>query len=229
MIVVASRMSVLPWTKSTITSSSSVSLSRPWAIPIEASGTICCRRAATLWMSWIRLWTKNTCPSRASSRSIAARISDVSQRAGLVSTGIRFAGGRGQVRDVADPEHRHVERPRDRGGRHREHVDARPQGLEPLLHVHAEPLLLVDDHEAEVGEVDVGLGQAVGADHDVDLPCGPGPRACPAPRLVLVSRERARITKGNSANRSVKVRRCCSAEHGRGHEHGHLHAPPRPP
>ena len=36
------------------------------------------------------------------------------------------------------------------------------------LDVHAKPLLLIDDHQAEVGEVDVGPGQAMGADHDVD-------------------------------------------------------------
>ena len=93
MIVVARRMSVLPATKSSITSSSSLSDSRPWPTLIVASGTICASRWATRWMSWIRLWTKNTCPLRASSRSIAALISAVSQRATRVSTAIRLAGG----------------------------------------------------------------------------------------------------------------------------------------
>jgi len=39
-----------------------------------------------------------------------------------------------------------------------EPVDAHPEGLEPLLDADPEPLLLVDDHEAKVGEVDIGTG-----------------------------------------------------------------------
>ena len=40
--------------------------------------------------------------------------------------------------------------------------------LEPLLVLDAEPLLLVDDDQAQVLERDVLLDEAVGADQDVD-------------------------------------------------------------
>ena len=46
----------------------------------------------------------------------------------------------------------------------------RPHGLELLLVADAETLLLVDDDQAEVGELHVGAEQAVRADEDVDLP-----------------------------------------------------------
>jgi len=62
MIVVARRMSVVPATNESITSSSSVSESRPWAMPIVAPGTIArralnpgfCRafRPTVQWASW---------------------------------------------------------------------------------------------------------------------------------------------------------------------------------
>ena len=46
------------------------------------------------------------------------------------------------------------------------------QRLQPLLHLDAEPLLLVDDHQAQVVELHVGLSQAVRADDDVDRAVG---------------------------------------------------------
>ena len=78
-------------------------------------------------------------------------------------------GRRGlQVRDVADAQQAHVQGPRDRRGREGEHVDRRPERLEPLLVLDAEPLLLVDDDQAEVLERDVLLDEPVRADQDVD-------------------------------------------------------------
>ena len=56
---------------------------------------------------------------------------------------------------LPDARDRHLQRARDRRGRHREHVDVGAQRLEVLLVLDAEPLLLVDDHEAEVLEPDV--------------------------------------------------------------------------
>ena len=53
---------------------------------------------------------------------------------------------------VADAGQRQVERPRDRRGRERQHVHLGAEPLEPLLGGHAEPLLLVDDDQAEVLE-----------------------------------------------------------------------------
>ena len=57
---------------------------------------------------------------------------------------------------------------RDRRGREGEHVDRRAERLEPLLVLDAEPLLLVDDDQAQVLERDVLLHDPVGADQDVD-------------------------------------------------------------
>ena len=58
MIVVATRMSASFLTNATIAFSSSVSVIRPWAIVIFASGTMTCTSAAMSRMSWTRLWTK---------------------------------------------------------------------------------------------------------------------------------------------------------------------------
>ena len=66
------------------------------------------------------------------------------------------------------PKQRHVQRARDRRGGQRQHVDRLPQRFEPLFHLDAEPLLLVDDHQAQVGERHVVLRQPMRADDDVD-------------------------------------------------------------
>ena len=70
---------------------------------------------------------------------------------------------------VAQAEQRHVQRARNRRGRHGEHVHFLAKLLEPLLVAHAEALLLIDDDQAEVAELHVLRQQAVRADHDVDL------------------------------------------------------------
>ncbi len=71
---------------------------------------------------------------------------------------------RGHLPDAGE---RHLERPRDRRGRHRQDVDVRAEPLQALLVRHAEPLLLVDDQQPEIPERDVGAEQAVRADHHV--------------------------------------------------------------
>ena len=53
---------------------------------------------------------------------------------------------------LADAGDRHLQRARDRRGRHREHVHLGTQLLEELLVFHAEALLLVHHHEAELLE-----------------------------------------------------------------------------
>ena len=73
------------------------------------------------------------------------------------------------------PSMRHVQRARDRRGRHRQHVHRLAHLLQPLLVRHAEALLFVDDDQAQVGELDVLADQPVRADEDVDLALG---RAC---------------------------------------------------
>ena len=78
--------------------------------------------------------------------------------------------GRGlDHRDVAQPGQRHLQRPRDRGRRHRQHVDLQLQLAQQLLLLDAEALLLVHDQQAQVLGADVAREQAVGADQDVDL------------------------------------------------------------
>ena len=75
-------------------------------------------------------------------------------------------------RHVADADERHVQRPRNRRRAHRQHVDLLPQLLDLLLVADAEPLLLVDDEQAEVAELHVLREQPVRADDDVDLAGG---------------------------------------------------------
>ncbi len=65
-----------------------------------------------------------------------------------------------------------MERARDGGGTHGQHVYLGPEALEELLMPNPEPLLLVHDDEAEVLESNVRLDEAVGADHDVDASVG---------------------------------------------------------
>ncbi len=67
------------------------------------------------------------------------------------------------------PTSDHLERAGDRCGRQRQHVDVRLELLHLLLVLHTEPLLLVDDEQAEILERDVGGEQAVRADHAIDL------------------------------------------------------------
>ena len=48
-----------------------------------------------------------------------------------------------------------MQRPRDRCGTQREHIDFQPQMLESLFDLNTEPLLLVDDQQTEILETDV--------------------------------------------------------------------------
>ena len=70
------------------------------------------------------------------------------------------------------PDERHVQRPRNRRRRHRQHVDLLAHLLDALLVRDAEALLLVDDQQAEVAERHVLRQQPMGADDDVDLAGG---------------------------------------------------------
>ncbi len=133
-----------------------------------ASGTICCSRSATFSMSCDAVVDEEHLP--AAVQFAQHRVAD---QLGVEAGDARFDGQavfrrRFQVRDVAQAQQRHVQRARDGRGRHRQHVDGLPERLEPLLHLHAEPLLLVDDHQAQVVELHVLLGQPVRADDDVD-------------------------------------------------------------
>jgi len=84
--------------------------------------------------------------------------------------GDRRAAGR-QLRQRGDlqvAEHGHRHRARDRRRGHHQHVRPRARGLlaEHVALLDAEPVLLVDDHQAEVGELHLVLQQRVGADED---------------------------------------------------------------
>ena len=78
----------------------------------------------------------------------------------------------GQGRHLADAGHGHLQGARDRGRRHGEDVDVRPQRLERLLVFDAEALLLVDDDESEFLETHFAAEQSVRADDEVELAVG---------------------------------------------------------
>ena len=82
----------------------------------------------------------------------------------------------GERRDLEVAEHGHRDGARDRRRGHHQDVGRRARLVGergPLLD--AEPVLLVDDDQAEVGEGDLLLEQRVGADHDAGLAAG-GPQ-----------------------------------------------------
>ena len=154
----------------------------------------------------MRLWTKNTCPPRSSSRAIPSSISPSSHGSTKVSTGERSRGGVCDQRHVAQAGERQVQRARDRRGGEREHVRLELELLEPLLVLHAEAMLLVHDDETEIGEVDVGAQQPVRADDDVDLLLGDlDERLAPAP-----SRSESAIASRTSRGSRRDARRRCA-------------------
>jgi hypothetical protein len=70
---------------------------------------------------------------------------------------------------VSNPRQRHVQRPRNRRRRHREHVDFLAHLLDAFLVRHAEALLFVDDEQAKISKGHILGEQAVCADDDVQL------------------------------------------------------------
>ena len=98
---------------------------------------------------------------------------------------LAFLGWSLEDRHLTDAGDRHLERARDRRGGHRQDVHVGAQGLERLLVLDAEALLLVDDDEAELLERNGAGQQRVGADHQVNLARG-------QPRLDLLGFLRGR-------------------------------------
>ena len=84
----------------------------------------------------------------------------------------------GEHRGLEVTEDGHRDGARDRGRGHHQDVRRRAGlvGQRGAL-LHAEAVLLVDHHEAEVGERDRLLEERVGADHDASLPTPPSVRA----------------------------------------------------
>ena len=76
---------------------------------------------------------------------------------------------------VARAGQRQIKRARNRRGAQRQHIHQRAQALELFLVQHAEALLLVNDHQAEILEGDVVLQQPVRADDDVHRARRPDP------------------------------------------------------
>ena len=122
---------------------------------------------------------------------------------------------------VARAGKRKVEGAWDRRGAEREDVDKLPEQLEFFLVHDAEPLLFVNNDEAEVFEGDVVLNEAMRADHDVD---GTGGEVLEDPLLFA---RRAKTGEqfdahgiiGHALAESVEV---LLGEDGGGHEHGDL-------
>ena len=122
---------------------------------------------------------------------------------------------------VADADEAEVERARDRRGAQGQHVDLTPHRLDPLLVGHAEPLLLVDDEEAEIGEADVLAEDPMRPDEDVDGTVGD---AGDDLVLALARHEAAQHRDldregGEATLERVEV---LLRQDGRGNEHRHL-------
>ena len=124
-------------------------------------------------------------------------------------------------RHLADTGDRHLQGARDRGGAHAQDVDRGAEPLHLLLVLDAEPLLLVDDDQAEVLHPDVGVEQPVGADHDVDAALGEAVDDL-ARLLVGLEPRQALEVDGEAAHPLGEGRVVLGDEQGGGHEHGHL-------
>ena len=108
--------------------------------------------------------------------------------------------GRGQDGGhLPDPGHPHLQRPRDRRGGHAEHVHLGAQPLEVLLVLDAEPLLLVDDHQAEPGEPGLRGEQLVRADDHVHGAVGQAAQGLGGLRALPWNRDSGRTFTGNGA------------------------------
>ena len=68
---------------------------------------------------------------------------------------------------IADADHRHMQRARDRRRGQAEDVDQLAQLFQTFLVHHAEAVLFVDDHQPQIFELHVFLQQAMGADDDI--------------------------------------------------------------
>ena len=126
-------------------------------------------------------------------------------------------------RHVPHARERHVERPGNRGRREREHVHGRSQLLHPLLVGDAEPVLLVDDHEAQILERDVLRQEPVRTDHDVH-----GALSQPIDHRFLLpggAEARQQLDFGRERREPIGERGpVLLSQHGRRHQHRDLHA-----
>ena len=126
-------------------------------------------------------------------------------------------------RHVPHAGERHVEGSRDGRGREGEHVHRGAQLFHPLLVGDAEPVLLVDDHQAKVLERDVLRQEPVRADDDVD-----GAVLQPLDDLLLLLRRaeaREQLDLGRERREALGKRRpVLLGQHRRRHQHRDLQA-----
>ena len=109
---------------------------------------------------------------------------------------LAIGGRRLDNREVANPEHRHVQRARNRRRRHGQHLDQFAQALDAFLVGDAEAMLLVDNQQAQLGKFDVALQQPMGADDDIDQRLAARPRSpCGSP-LAMRKRETISMRTG---------------------------------
>ena len=169
MIDVVTSTSASPARKASMTFSSSRSCIWPWATSSRAArrqlahvlGGLVDRLHAVVQVEHLALAGQLLLDGDA--HQVVAVLADVG--ADLVAAARR----RLDDRDVADAAERHLQRARDGRGRQAHHVDLQLEVAQQLLLAHAEALLLVDDHQAEVLGMHVGGEQAVRADQHVEL------------------------------------------------------------
>ena len=145
----------------------------------------------------------------------------VAARADVREDRMPVFGRRLQGRHLTDAGDRHFQGAGNGGRAHREDVDVGLELLQGILVLDAEPLLLVDDHEAEVFEDDLLGEDAVRADDHVDGAVGE-PRERVAGFFVgLEARERAHLhgEPGEALGEGLEV---LLDEQRRRHEHGDL-------
>ncbi len=130
--------------------------------------------------------------------------------------------GRGfDHRHIAQSQQRHMQGARDGRGAHGQNVDALLQLLQALLVFHAEALLLIDDHHAEIFELHVLREEAMRADGNIDLAfLEIGERGFEFPGRTEPAEHVDADGKGLEA--FLKGLEVLEAEHGGGREHGYL-------
>ena len=81
---------------------------------------------------------------------------------------------RGQRADIPQADQRHVQRARDGRGGHRQNIDIDTKPFEAFLVLDAKPLLLVDNHQAQILKPHIVTEQPMRADENIDRPPAAG-------------------------------------------------------
>ena len=222
MMVVQTRTSNRPSSKSSMTRSSMPSAIWPWPMAISARGTRRRTRSAAVSIVSTRLCTKKTWPPRSSSRLIASRTRPSSSSAMRVWIGSRASGGVSMTDRSRMPTRL---RCRVRGIGVADRVSTSTslaERLDALLVRHAEALLLVDDQQAQVGEGDVLRQDPMRPDQR----CRPCPSATPSTIFSCCRFGTKRLSiatsTGNGAEPPLEGVQVLLRQHGGRHQHRHL-------